>query len=102
MTHDHRRVLWQTPPPEPEVPSPEPNIITLPFAVDEAAFFDAGPGTVVFDLTATSIVTDQAVRGLIRAAREGEVRLRLRDGLVMRRLKRLFGAGLVPDPETED
>ena len=82
------------PPPSPAPQEPERDVITLPSVVDEAAFFDAGPGAVVFDLTRTRVLMEPAVRGLVRASRTGDVMLILRPGLVMDRLRRLFGRAL--------
>jgi hypothetical protein len=72
----------------------EIDTVALPSIVDEAAFFDAGPGPVVFDLRRTEVVLDPAVRGLIRAARGGTVGLLLAAGPVLNRLRRLFGSAL--------
>jgi hypothetical protein len=80
----------------------EVDVVTLPSIVDEAAFFDAGPGFVVFDLSRTEVLLDAAVRGLIRAARSGEMRLLLRPGMVLNRLKRLFGSALRPERGEQD
>jgi hypothetical protein len=66
--------------------------VRLPAIVEDASLFDVrvDDGPLLFDLTATKVLTNAAICGLVEAARGGEVLLSIPPGAVLDKLHRML------------